>query len=83
MTITLYLKPELEARLLVKAQSNGVEVDEYVLSLLEGAVRPPQSNPAANSRQEAVQRMVEFGDEQRLSSGAPITRRSLHEDHRF
>jgi hypothetical protein len=83
MTLTLYLKPELEADLLVKAQANGIEVNEYVLSLLEGAVRSPQSNLAGNFRQESVQRMIDFGEKQRLSFGGPVTRALLHEDHRL
>jgi hypothetical protein len=83
MTITLDLKPELEADLLVKAQANGIEVDRYILSLVEGALNRPQSNLAADSRQEAVRRMLEFGDEEHIRFGEPITRRLLGEGHRF
>lgn len=40
MTVTLNLKPELEAGLLAQAQANGVTVEEYLLSVVEGAVFP-------------------------------------------
>ena len=40
MTVTLSLKPEVEARLLVQAQGSGMTVEEYVLAMVEGAVLP-------------------------------------------
>ncbi len=38
MTITLKLKPELEAGLLTQAQASGMTLEEYLLSMVEGAV---------------------------------------------
>jgi len=40
MTVTLNLKPELEAGLLAQAQASGMTVEEYLLSVVEGAVLP-------------------------------------------
>ena len=40
-------------------------------------------NALTTSRQEAVRRMLEFGDKYHLSLGAPVTRDLLHEGHRF
>lgn len=40
MTLTLNLKPELEAGLLAQARAIGMTVEEYVLSVVEGAVLP-------------------------------------------
>jgi hypothetical protein len=40
MTVTLTFKPEVEAGLLAQAQANGMSVEEYVLSVLEGTVLP-------------------------------------------
>jgi hypothetical protein len=37
MTITLNLKPEVEAGLLAQAQANGMTLEEYLLSMVEGA----------------------------------------------
>jgi hypothetical protein len=33
----LELKPEVEARLLAQAQANGMSLEEYLLSMVEGA----------------------------------------------
>jgi hypothetical protein len=40
MTVTLNLKPELEAGLAARAQASGMTVEEYLLSVVEGAVLP-------------------------------------------
>lgn len=40
MTLTLTFKPEVEAGLLAQAQASGVTLEEYVLSVVEGAVLP-------------------------------------------
>jgi len=36
MTVALNLKAEVEAGLLAQAQANGMTLEEYLLSLLEG-----------------------------------------------
>jgi hypothetical protein len=45
MTVTLTFKPEVEAGLLAQAQINGVTVEEYLLSMVEGVVglKSPQT----------------------------------------
>ena len=40
MTVTLNLKPELEAGLVAQAQASGMTVEEYLLSVVEGVVLP-------------------------------------------
>jgi hypothetical protein len=40
MTVTLNLKPELEAGLLAQARASGMTVEEYLLSVVESAVLP-------------------------------------------
>jgi hypothetical protein len=40
MTVTLNLKPEIEAGLVAQAQASGMTVEEYLLSVVEGAVLP-------------------------------------------
>jgi hypothetical protein len=85
MTVTLHLKPELEAGLLAKAQARGMDVEHYVQALVEREVWPSQRKAPSEqpSRQEAVRRMLEFGDKHHLDLGEPITRESLHDGHRF
>ena len=38
MTVTLNLKPEVEAGLLAQARAHGMPLEEYLLSMVEGAV---------------------------------------------
>jgi hypothetical protein len=40
MTVTLNLKPEVEAGLLAQAQASGMTEEEYLLSMVEGVVLP-------------------------------------------
>jgi hypothetical protein len=40
MTVTLKLKPELEAGLTAQAQTRGMTVEEYLLAVVESAVLP-------------------------------------------
>jgi hypothetical protein len=44
MTVTLKLKPEVEAGLVAQAQASGMSVEEYVLSLVEETVLPALKN---------------------------------------
>jgi len=86
MTVTLNLKPEVEAGLLAQAKASGMSLEEYLLSVVEEAVTPAKeaAAPAGESaREEAVRRMLEFGEKHHLSLQEPITRQFLHEGHRF
>jgi hypothetical protein len=86
MTVTLNLKPEVESHLLAQARASGMPLEGYLLSLVESAARSEARNAdvaGQPARVEAVRRMVEFGEKHRLSLGEPITRKLLHEGHRF
>jgi hypothetical protein len=85
MTVSLHLKPELEAGLRAEAQARGMDGEHYLQALVEQEVCPsrPRSETAGTARSEAVRRMVEFGDKYHLHFGEPITREALHEGHRF
>ena len=83
MTVTLHLSPEIEAGLLARAQANGMPLEAYLLSLAEkAAVQAVPRVTAQAGREEAVRRMLEFGEKHHLSFGEPITRSVLHEGHR-
>jgi len=85
MTVTLHLTPEVEAGLLVRAEASGMALEEYLLSLAEDAslqAAPSAGAAAHTAREEAVRRMLEFGEKHRLTLGEPITRKLLHEEHR-
>jgi hypothetical protein len=86
VTITLKLTPEVEAGLLTQAQASGMTLEEYLVSVVEEVALPEKQeahSPANSVREEAVRRMLEFGEKHHLSLGEPITRGFLHEGHRF
>ena len=85
MTITLNLKPEVEAGLLAQAQASGISLEEYLLSVVEAAIpaKREANRTERSEREEAVRRMLEFGEKHHLSFGEPVTRQLLHEGHRF
>ncbi len=84
MSIVLNFNPETEAGLLAQAQANGMALDQYVLSLAEAAVGARgDAGSSAATREDAVRRMVEFGERHNLSLGEPVTRAFLHEEHRL
>ena len=79
MTVTLHLRPEIEASLVARAHASGMPLEAYLLSLAEEAAlqaTPTATGPA--KREEAVRRMLEFGEKHRLTLGEPITRNLLH-----
>ena len=58
-------------------------LEEYLLSLVEDAAAQATDSVATSVRENAVRRMLEFGEKYHLSLGEPITRKLLHEGHRF
>lgn len=86
MAVTLHLKPEVEAGLLARARASGMALDEYLVSLAEEAAfqaAPSAAVSVQSAREEAVRRMLEFGEKYHLTLGEPITRKLLHEGHRY
>ncbi len=83
MTVTRHLRPEIEAGLLARAQACGMPLEAYLLSLAEeAAVQTAPTATGQTKREEAVRRMLEFGNKHRLTLGEPTTRSLLHEGHR-
>ncbi len=86
MTVTFTFTPEIEAGLLAKANARGMALQEYLQSIVERDTLPPERKemPAEpTGREEAVSRMLEFGEKYNLSLGEPVTRALLHEGHRY
>ena len=84
MTVTLHLKPDVEAGLLAQAQAQGMGIEDYLLSLVSefaGSHAKPQQSPSA--AEDAVRKMLEFGTRHQLSLDCTIDRGLLHEGHRF
>lgn len=80
--MTIHLSPQQE-RAIQEAIESGVvrSVDEFIETAIAMLPRAKDQNEA--SRREAVRRMEEFGDKYHLSLGEPITRKLLHEGHRY
>lgn len=80
--MTIELSPEQE-RAIQEAIKKGFvrSVDEFLELAI--AMLPQPNDQSANSRREAVRRMEEFGEKYQLSLGEPITRKILHEGHRY
>jgi hypothetical protein len=80
MTVTLTLKPEIEASLLAQAEIAGMTVEEYLLSMVEGAVRP---EPAALSPQERAAAFEAWSANHRATpplSDYAVSRESMYDD---
>jgi hypothetical protein len=61
MTVTLHLKPEVEAGLLAQAEASGMVLEDYFLTVVEEAAfaaKDEQLSPEAVGRAEAVRRML-------------------------
>lgn len=84
--MTIELNPEHE-RLIAQAIQAGLiqnveEALDVALETLRGRLEASAAS-GGSARQEAVRSMQEFGDKYRLSLGEPITRKLLHEGHRY
>jgi hypothetical protein len=55
MTVTLDLKPEIQAGLMAQAQSSGKTLEEYLVSMVEGAVGSIQAVMTAEQRATAFE----------------------------
>lgn len=86
MTVTLHLKPDVEAGLLEQARANDMVLEEYVLRLVEvPALSSSDADKGAGTtdRAEAVRPMLAFGERHRLRFGELVTRASLQQSHRY
>ena len=80
--MTIQLSPEQERAIQEAIKSGFVRsVDEFIEAAI--AMLPQPKGHSENSRREAVRRMEEFGKKHNLSLGEPITRKLLHEGHRY
>lgn len=54
MTITLHIRPEVEAELTRQAAANGLEIEVYAANLLEEAVNASSTKPEAAAQEKDV-----------------------------
>jgi hypothetical protein len=80
MTVTLTLKPEIEAGLVAQAAIAGMTVEEYLLSMVEGVVRPEP--PRALSPEERAAAFEEWSEKHRATpplSDHAVSRESMYD----
>ena len=80
--MTIKLTPEQEQAIQNAIKSGAVRsVDEFIDTAIE--LLPRGNGQTDSSRQAAVRAMEEFGEKYHLSLGEPITRKLVHEGHRY
>lgn len=82
VTVTLTLKPELEAGLVAQAHAKGMTLEEYLLSLIEGAsfsAENPELSP--EKRAAAFQKWVASHTDTTDLSDYAVSRESMYEGH--
>ncbi len=82
MTITLHLKPEQEANILAQAQAGGKTPEEYILSMVEGAISPKSKARLTPEQRAAAFEAWSAGHRHTppLSDYA-VSRESIYEEH--
>ncbi len=82
MTVKLKLKPEVEAGLLTQAKTRGMTLEEYVLSVVEGAVLPKtQGALSAEERAAAFEAWSAGHRPTPLLSDYAVSREAMYEGH--
>jgi len=80
--MTIKLSPEQERAIQAAIKSGFVRsVDEFIEIAIAKLPRP--QDHSEESRRESIRRMEEFGERYHLSLGEPVTRKLLHEGHRY
>ena len=81
MTVTLHLKPEVEAGLLAHAQASGLTVEAFLLSVVEGGVFPATQKTAYRFTpplpETVVSRDAQYDSPAALGNRAEAVRRML------
>jgi hypothetical protein len=81
MTVTLHLKPEIEAGLIAQAQLAGMTVEQYVLSMVEGIAVPSTYDVlSAVQRAEAFQAWSAAHHTTPPLSDYAVSRESMYDD---
>ncbi len=82
MTVTLRLKPEVEAGLLAKAEASGLTIEAFLLSIVESAVLP--AAPKAQSSEERAAAFEAWSLGHRMTpplSDYAVSRDAIYEGH--
>jgi hypothetical protein len=83
MTITINIKPEVEAELARQAEVRGMDVPAYAATLLEQAAHPPKAESVNRSLEEfekTLDRIAQFSDKIPVLPDEAFSRESLYQD---
>lgn len=84
MTITVEIKPEVQAELAAQAQARGMDVPSYAAALLEEAARPPLPERKPFNQEEfekTLDEMAQFSHKIPSLPDEAFSRESLYQDH--
>lgn len=83
MTITVDIRPEVQAELARQAAAHGRAVEAYAASLLEGAIRVPSGADrlSQNRLENTLREMAEFSYKVPVLPDEAFTREGLYQDH--
>ena len=79
--MTIVLKPDQERAVQAAIEAGLIRSLDEFIDIAIGAL--PSNGAQEASRADAIRRMEEFGETHKLSLGERISRRFLHEGHRF
>ena len=79
MTVTLDIKPEMQAGLLALANASGMSIDQYISKVVEDSVRAPSLLAPEERAARWVESARRFPDTPSLSDG-DISRESIYGD---
>ena len=83
MTITINIKPEVEAELARQAEIRGMDVPEYAATLLEQAAKPTQPLVTDHNIEEfekSLDRIAQFSDKIPALPDKAFSRESIYRD---
>jgi hypothetical protein len=80
MTVTLKLKPEVEAGLLTQARASGMTLEDYVLAVVETAVLPKSHERSPDELAAAFEAWSAGHPDTPPLSDFAVSRESIYED---
>ncbi len=83
MTITINIKPEVQAELSRRAAAQGVGLEPYAAALLEEAAHIGNSpkTPSGDQLDRTLQELAQFSHKIPLLPDEAFSRQSLYQDH--
>jgi 3-deoxy-D-manno-octulosonic acid (KDO) 8-phosphate synthase len=83
MTLTIEIRPEIEAELARQAAAHGVEIGVYAARLLEEAAHSSAASTrlSQNQLEDTLREMAQFSDKIPSLPDEALSRESLYRDH--